>query len=396
MSNDRPSTGRDERPSADAVLERVRREAGTGARGRLRIYLGMAPGVGKTYAALMELQRRKARGTDCVIGYVETYGRPKTIEAMGDLEVIPRKKCQYKGVTVEEMDTEAIIRRRPAVVLVDELAHTNVPGCSKHEKRWQDVLELLDHGITVISTVNIQHLESLADIVESITGVPVRERVPDWVVDQADEIELVDMTPHALRQRIRHGNVYPRERVEQALRQFFREGNLAALRELALRKMATRAEQDLEHYMRQHGIDAIWPAGERVMVAIDDDPRSQYLIRRAYRRAQRQQSEWLAVFVETPSWVRASPEARARLEENLRLAEDLGAECIRVQGKDIAKTLVAIAHEKNIDSIVLGHSRHGVLHRLFKGSVVDKLLHLARDLDLHIVATDRNDGKRAP
>jgi two-component system sensor histidine kinase KdpD len=396
MATERSSTDRDERPTAEEMLERVRREAGAGARGRLRIYLGMAPGVGKTYAALMELQRRKARGTDCVIGYVETYGRPKTIEAIGDLEVIPRKKCQYKGVTVEEMDTEAIIRRRPAVVLVDELAHTNVPGCSKHEKRWQDVLELLEHGITVISTVNIQHLESLADIVESITGVPVRERVPDWVVDQADEIELVDMTPHALRQRIRHGNVYPRERVEQALRQFFREGNLAALRELALRKMATRAEQDLEQYMRQHGIDAIWPAGERVMVAIDDDPRSQHLIRRAYRRAQRQQSEWLAVFVETPSWVHASPEARARLEENLRLAEDLGAECIRVQGKDVAKTLVKIAHEKNIDSIVIGHSRHGMLHRILKGSVTDKLLHLARDLDLHIVATDRSDGKRAP
>lgn len=396
MATDRSSTDRDERPTAEEMLERVRREAGAGARGRLRIYLGMAPGVGKTYAALMELQRRKARGTDCVIGYVETYGRPKTIEAIGDLEVIPRKKCQYKGVTVEEMDTEAIIRRRPAVVLVDELAHTNVPGCSKHEKRWQDVLELLEHGITVISTVNIQHLESLADIVESITGVPVRERVPDWVVDQADEIELVDMTPHALRQRIRHGNVYPRERVEQALRQFFREGNLAALRELALRKMATRAEQDLEQYMRQHGIDAIWPAGERVMVAIDDDPRSQHLIRRAYRRAQRQQSEWLAVFVETRSWAHASPEARARLEENLRLAEDLGAECIRMQGKDVAKTLVKIAHEKNIDSIVIGHSRHGMLHRILKGSVTDKLLHLARDLDLHIVATDRSDGKRAP
>lgn len=391
MANDRPSTDREERPTADEMLERVRREAGAGARGRLRIYLGMAPGVGKTYAALMELQRRKARGTDCVIGYVETYGRPKTIEAIGDLEVIPRKKCQYKGVTVEEMDVDAIIRRHPAVVLVDELAHTNVPGCSKNEKRWQDVLELLEHGITVISTINIQHLESLADIVESITGVPVRERVPDWVVDQADEIELVDMTPHALRQRIRHGNVYPRERVEQALRQFFREGNLAALRGLALRKMATRAEQDLEQYMRQHGIDAIWPAGERVMVAIDEDPRSQYLIRRAYRRAQRQQSEWLAVFVETPSWAHASPEAHARLEENLRLAEDLGAECIRVQGKDIAKTLVKIAHEKNIDSIVIGHSRHGLLHRMFKGSVVGKLLRLARDIDLHIVATSRND-----
>ena len=396
MSDERRGNDREERPTAEEMLERIRREAGAGARGRLRIYLGMAPGVGKTYAALMELHRRKARGTDCVIGFVETYGRPKTIEAIGDLEVVPRKRCEYKGVTVEEMDTDAIIRRHPAVALVDELAHTNVPGCSRHTKRWQDVLELLDHGITVISTVNIQHLESLADIVETITGVPVRERVPDWVVDQADEIELVDMTPHALRQRIRHGNVYPRERAEQALRQFFREGNLAALRELALRKMATRAGQDLEQYMRQHGIEAVWPAGERVMVAIDDDPRSQYLIRRAWRLAQRQQSDLLVVFVETPAWGRASPEARRRLEEHCRLAEDLGAECIRVKADDVATALVRVVRERNVESIVIGHSRHGRLHELLHGSIVNTLLRLARDVDVHVVADRRrqSDGGR--
>lgn len=394
MNDERPGDDREERPTAEEMLERVRREAGAGARGRLRIYLGMAPGVGKTYAALMELHRRKARGTDCVIGFVETYGRPKTIEAIGDLEVVPRKRCEYKGVTVEEMDTDAIIRRRPAVALVDELAHTNVPGCSKHAKRWQDVLELLNHGITVISTSNIQHLESLADIVESITGVPVRERVPDWVVDQADEIELVGMTPHALRQRIRHGNVYPRERAEQPLRHFFREGNLAALRELALRKMATRVEQDLEQYMRQHGIEAVWPAGERVMVAIDDDPRSQYLIRRAWRRAQRQQSDLLAVFVETPAWAHASPEARRRLEEHFRLAEDLGAECLRIRADDVAAALVRVAHERNVESIVIGHSRHGWFQRLLHGPTVQRVLDLARDIDVHVVA-DRRAGRAA-
>ncbi|MCL6648650.1 MAG: universal stress protein [Chloroflexi bacterium] len=380
---------RDDRPTAEEMLERIRREAGSGARGRLRIYLGMAPGVGKTYAALMELQRRRARGTDCVVGYVETYGRPKTIEALDALEVIPRRQCQYKGVTVEEMDLEAILRRRPAVVLIDELAHSNVPGCSRHEKRWQDVLEILDHGITVITTLNIQHLESLADIVESITGVPVRERVPDWVVTQADEVELVDMTPHALRQRIRHGNVYPPERAERALQEFFREGNLAALRELALRTMATRVEQDLEQYMRQHGIEAVWPAGERVMVAIDDDPRSQYLIRRAWRRAQRQQSDLLAVFVETPAWAHASPEAKQRLEEHFRLAEDLGTECIRIRGDDVATALAQVAHEKNVDSIVIGHSRRSRLHELLQGSIVNKLLRLAGDVDVHVVAERR-------
>ncbi|HLI26386.1 MAG TPA: universal stress protein [Chloroflexota bacterium] len=385
----------DTRPSAEEMLDRVRRQAGAGARGRHRIYLGMAPGVGKTYAALMELHRRKARGTDVAIGFVETYGRPKTIEAIGDLEVIPRKRCEYKGVVVEEMDTDAILRRHPAVVLVDELAHTNVPGCSRHEKRWQDVLELLEHGITVISTVNIQHLESLADIVESITGVQVRERLPDWVVDEADEIELVDMSPHALRQRIRHGNVYPREQAERALQHFFREGNLMALRELALRKVATAVEQDLEEYMRRHAIDTVWPAAERVMVCVDAQPRSQHLIRRAWRRAQRQGSDLLAVFVETPAWAHATPEEKRRLEENLRFAEDLGAEVLRVPGADVAETLARVARERNVDSIVIGHSRHGRLHELLRGSTVHKLLRLARDVDVHIVA-DREPPTSQP
>ncbi|GBD12367.1 Sensor protein KdpD [bacterium HR24] len=392
MSHERPGGRREERPTPSEMLERVRREAGAGARGRLRIYLGMAPGVGKTYAALMELHRLKARGVDCVIGFVETYGRPRTIEAIGDLEIIPRKRCEYKGVTVEEMDVDAIIRRRPAVALVDELAHTNVPNCSKHAKRWQDVLELLDHGITVISTLNIQHLESLADIVESITGVRVRERIPDWVVDQADEIELIDVTPDTLRQRIRDGDVYPRERAEQALRHFFREGNLAALRELALRKMAARVEQDLEQYMRQHGIGAVWPAGERLMVAIDDGPRSQYLIRRAWRLAQRQQSDLLAVFVETPAWAHASPEAKRRLEEHFRLAEDLGAECIRVKANDVAAALAQVAREKNVDTIVVGHSRRSRLHELLRGAIADRLLRLTKDVDVLVVAERRHPG----
>lgn len=253
------------------MLERVRQQAAAGARGRLRIYLGMAPGVGKTYAMLMEGRRRQERGTDVVGALVETYDRPKTIEAIGDLEVVLRKRIPYKGVELEEMDMEAVIRRHPAVALVDELAHTNAPG-SKHEKRWEDVEELLDHGVTVISTLNIQHIESLADIVESITGVKVREHIPDRVVDQADEIELVDMAPHALRQRISHGNVYPPERAEQALHQFFREGNLTALRELALRRVAAAVETDLERYMREHEIQAVWPARERVMVCVDAKP----------------------------------------------------------------------------------------------------------------------------
>jgi two-component system sensor histidine kinase KdpD len=375
----------DRRPSAEEMLERVRRQAGAGARGRLRIHLGMAPGVGKTYAMLMEGRRRKERGTDVVVGYVETYGRPLTEQAIGDLEVLPRKKIEYKGVTLQEMDTDAVIRRNPQVALVDEMAHTNAPG-SKHEKRWQDVHELLDHGITIVSTVNIQHLESLADIVETITGAPVRERIPDWVVDQADEIELVDMSPHALRQRIRHGNVYPQERVEQALRSFFREGNLNALRELALRRVATTVEEDLEEYMRQHQIEAAWPAGERVMACVDARPDAQRVLRRAWRMANRLQADLLAVFVETPRWASASPEERRALEENLRFAEDLGAEIIRITGSDIASELVRIAREKNAGRIVIGRPTRRGLSLLLRGSTINKLLRLATDIDVQVVA----------
>src|ERR1700681_317345 len=375
----------DGRPSADEMLERVRREAGAGARGRHRVYLGIAPGVGKTYTALEELQRRKERGTDVVIGFIETHGRPKTAELAADLELVPRKKLEYKGVTVEEMDTDAVIKRHPALALVDELAHTNAPG-SKHEKRWQDVEDLLDAGITVISTVNIQHLESLADLVENITGVQVRERVPDRVLDGCDEVELIDMAPHALRQRMKHGNIYPPERAERALTEFFREGNLIALREMALRKVAQVCEQDLEAYMQQEGIDAAWSAGERVMVCLDDQAQAQNLMRRGWRLANRYKTELLAVFVETPGWASASPEAKRAIEENLRFAEDLGAEPVRVRGSDVARALMQIAHEKNVGAIVIGHSRHGRLHELLRGSVVQNLLRLAVDVDVHIVA----------
>jgi two-component system sensor histidine kinase KdpD len=372
------------------MLDRVRQEAGAGARGRHRVYLGIAPGVGKTYTALEELIRRKQRGTDAVIGFIESHRRPKTAELARPLEQVPRKQISYRGVVVEEMDTDAVIARHPAVALVDELAHTNAPG-SRHEKRWQDVDDLLAAGITVISTVNIQHLESLADIVENITGVHVRERVPDRVIDDADEVELIDMSPHALRQRMKHGNIYPPERAERALDSFFREGNLIALRDMALRKMAQVCEQDLEDYMHEHQIDASWSAGERVMVCIDAAPQSQNLSRRGWRMANRYRTELLAVFIETPRWASATPEQKRALEDNLRFAEDLGAEPIRIQASDVARALMQVAHEKNVGSIIIGHSRHGRLHEMVRGSVVQNLLRLAGDVDVHVVA-DR-DGR---
>jgi two-component system sensor histidine kinase KdpD len=367
------------------MLARIRREPGSGARGLLRIYLGMAPGVGKTYAMLLEGRRRKQRGTDVVVGFVETYGRPLTVQALGDLEVIPRKSVAYRGLTLEEMDTEAILRRKPAVALVDELAHTNAPG-SKHEKRWEDVEGLLEAGITVMSTVNIQHLESLADIVQAITGITIRERIPDRVVDEADEVELVDIAPGALRQRLRDGSVYPLERAQQALNNYFREGNLTALRELALRKVSTEVERDLEEYMRQHQIESVWPAAERVMVCVDDQPSANALVRRAWRQAHGLQSELIAVFVETPAWAHAAAETRRAVEDNLRFAEDLGAKVVRVGGTNVAATLAQVAREQNVGTIVVGHERHSRPYELFPGSVVVNLLRLVQDVDVHVVA----------
>ncbi len=378
----------DDRPTPEEMLELVRRQAGAGARGRLRVYLGMAPGVGKTFAMLQEGHRRKERGTDVVIGFVETYGRPHTIEAIGDLEIVPRKQALYKGVTLEEMDTDAVIRRAPAVALVDELAHTNAPG-SRHAKRWQDVEELLDHGITVITTMNVQHLESAADIVESITGVKVGERIPDQVVDQADEVELVDMSPHALRQRMRHGNVYPPERAAQALQRFFQEGNLAALREMALRKVSATVEEDLEEYMRAHSVETVWPAGERVMVCVGPKPTDQRAIRRAWQLADRLQSDLIAVFVETPGWASASPEAKASLEANLRLAEDLGASIVRVPGRDVGAELARVAHEQNAGHVFIGQSHRSRFWQILRSSVAGQLLSHTPDLDVTVVAERR-------
>jgi two-component system sensor histidine kinase KdpD len=374
----------DKRPTAEQMLEKVRLQAGAGARGRLRIYLGMAPGVGKTFAMLGEGRRRKERGTDVVIGYVETYNRPMTVQALGDLETIPRKKVEYRGVLLEEMDTDAIIARRPQVALVDELAHTNAPG-SKHEKRWQDVHEIMSHGITVISTVNIQHLDSLADVVQTVTGIPVRERIPDSVIDSADEIEVVDMSPQALRSRLRHGNVYPPERAQQALHSFFREGNLNALRELALRKVATTVEQDLEEYMREHQIQATWPAAEAVVVGVSESEGAPRVIRRAWRMANRFGADLIAVFVETNGWADAPPEKRRQLAENLQYAEDLGAIIQRVRGGNVPKAILQLARERNAGSIVIGKSEKGLLSRL-SGSTADAMVRAAKDIDVYVVA----------
>lgn len=370
-------------------------------RGRLRVYLAAAAGAGKTYAMLNEGHRREGRGTDVVVGYVETHGRPQTQAQLGDLEIMPRKQLSYRGVTLEEMDTEAIIARHPHVVLVDELAHTNVPG-SKHPKRYQDVLELLDAGIDVITTLNIQHLESLNDLVASITGVRVRETLPDWTLDQAEEVELVDISPHALRQRMRHGNIYPPERIEAALHNFFREGNLTALRELALKRTAEKTEAQLQQYMLDHGIAERWPASERVLVGFDHRPHTRQVIRDAWRLAHGLHADLLAVSIEAEGYrafigklvglLRYGQEARLqremarrRLEEHARFAEDLGAEVIRACGRDIAHTLVDIARKRQVTQIVIGQPARSRFEELIRGSITNRLLRLSSDIDIHLV-----------
>ncbi len=378
-------------------------------RGRLRVYLASAAGAGKTYAMLNEGHRRESRGTDVVVGYVETHGRAQTQAQLGDLEVIPRKQVSYRGVTLEEMDTEAIIARHPRVALIDELAHTNVPG-SKHTKRYQDVQEILDAGIDVVTTLNIQHLESLNDLVASITGVRVRETLPDRILDQADEVELIDISPHALRQRMKHGNIYPRERIDAALNNFFREGNLTALREMALRRTAEKTETQLQQYMTEHGIKGVWPASERVLVGFDHRPHTRRVIRDAWRLAHGLHADLIAVSIQPEGysalmgkligWIKYGGEAKRQREEALRrleehavLAEDLGAEVIRTSSHDIAQKLVEIARERQVTQLVLGQPARSPWEEFIRGSIVNRLLRLSTDIDIHLVPRSHEEEK---
>ncbi|MBV9691015.1 MAG: universal stress protein [Ktedonobacteraceae bacterium] len=370
-------------------------------RGRLRVYLGAVAGAGKTYAMLAEGHRRRARGTDVVVGYVETHGRPQTQAMLGDLEVIPRKKITYRGVTLEEMDTEAIIARYPQVALVDELAHTNVPG-SKYAKRYQDVEHVLDAGINVVTTLNIQHLESLNDLVASITGVRVSETLPDRILDQAEEVELIDISPYALRQRMRHGNIYPPDRIEPALNNFFREGNLTALREMALRRTAEKTEAQLQQYMSEHNISKIWPASERVLVGFDHRSHTRQVLRDAWRLAHGLHADLIAISIEPVGYLaftsrlimllkygknarRHREAALRRLEEHIVLAEDLGAEVIRMKSQDIARTLVQVANERQVTQIVLGQPVRSRWEEILRGSIINRLLRLSTDIDIHLV-----------
>ncbi len=368
------------------------------ARGRLRVYLGAAPGVGKTYAMLSEGHRRKERGTDVVVGFVECYGRPRTIALVDGLELVPRQTIPYRGTSFTELDTDAVIARAPAVALIDELAHTNIPG-SRNTKRWQDIEEILEAGIDVITTVNIQHLDSVNDVVEQITGIPQRETVPDEVVRRADQVELVDMAPEALRRRMAHGNIYAPEKIDAALSNYFRVGNLTALRELALLWLADKVDDQLDRYRADHGIAATWEARERVVVALTGGPEGDTLIRRAARIADRAKgADLFAVHVTTGDGLAgASP---ANLARQRTLIESLGGTYHQVVGDDIPQALLDFARGVNATQLVLGASRRGRIAQLFSRGVGVTTTAMSGAIDVHMVtheevAKSRSRPRRA-
>jgi len=353
-------------------------------RGRLKVFLGYAPGVGKTYTMLAEAQRRHARGEDVVIGYVEPHDRPETIVLMEGLDQVPTKKLEYRGKMLEEMDTAAIIARRPEWALIDELAHTNTPG-SAHEKRWQSVEEILDAGINVISTVNVQHFESLNDTVAQITGVQVRETVPDRLLDEAEEVVLVDITPEALVNRLNRGVIYAPEKVPQALANFFRRGNLVALRELSLRRTADEVDEDLTEFIQDHDVDKTWGATERVLVAVTPRQLGAKLVRRGYRLAKRMNGRFWVLYVRPPG-VALSDHEEQILRELTNLTLDLGGEPAEVVGANPAEEIVRFAAEHQVTYIVLGQSARSRFDEVVRGSIVTRIMHDTRNIDIVVVA----------
>jgi two-component system sensor histidine kinase KdpD len=374
-------------PGMPSFLDLVRQRE----RGKLKLYIGSAAGTGKTYRMLQEAHDLRRRGIDVVVGYVETHGRTETDAQIGSLEIVPRTQLQYRGVTLEEMDVDAVIVRRPQVALVDELAHTNAPG-SRNGKRWQDVLLLLDEGISVISAVNVQHLESLNDVVESTIGVTVRETVPDWVVAQADQVVNLDISAEDLRQRLRDGKIYRAEKIETALAHFFTDDNLSTLRELALREVASSVDRSREEHVRREELPVarIRKTVDRVMACLSSDPPlSRFLLRKASRIAGRLNSDWYCVYVQTPAEAadKIDTSLQRQLVENIQLAQSLGAEVVKLQGEDVAKSLLQFAAERGVTLAIVGQARRSRWYRLRRGNVVNRLLTGSGGLDVLVVST---------
>ncbi|KPH79628.1 sensor histidine kinase [Bosea vaviloviae] len=374
------------RPSPDALLESAERED----RGRLKIFLGAAPGVGKTYEMLLSGRARKADGVDVVIGVVETHGRQETEALVEGFEIIPRVSVAYKDRRLEEMDIDAILARRPALVLVDELAHTNVTG-SRHPKRYLDVQELLSAGIDVYTTLNIQHVESLNDVVAQITRIRVRETVPDSIIDRADDVEIIDLTPDDLIKRLHDGKVYLPRTASRAVENYFSPGNLTALRELALRRTAQRVDDQLLSHMQAHAIPGPWAAGDRVLVCIDEGPRGASMVRYAKRQADRLRAPWAALHIETPRSAGMAEPGKDRIAASLRLAEQLGGEAITLPGQSVASEVIRHAAANNVTHIVIGKPAKARWRELFEGSVSHELIRQAGDISVHVISGNERD-----
>jgi two-component system sensor histidine kinase KdpD len=350
-----------------------------------KLFLGYAPGVGKTFNMLSEGIRRHSRGEDVAVGIVETHGRKGIAELAEKLETVPRRKIEYKGTTFEEMDVDAILARNPKVALIDELAHTNIEG-SKHPKRYQDVLDLLDEGIDVLSTMNVQHIESLMPTVLDVTGIQVRETVPDWVMQKVNEIVLADLTPEALQTRMRRGDIYPLDRAERALGHFFRPGNLIALRELALQQVARAVDRSLESYLEKEGLGTNLALRERIGVCISSSPAAQYLIARAARMAQRIDAELYVIYVDIGT--DEAPEDQRSLAQNIRFGENLGGKIIRTTGENVAKEVAKVVRDKHITQVVFGRSAQKGLRKYLYLSAIHKFLRDAPPVDVHIVTQE--------
>jgi two-component system, OmpR family, sensor histidine kinase KdpD len=372
-------------PSPESLLAKLKAEK----QARLRVYLGAAPGVGKTYQMLEDTHQLKRQGVDVVVAVVETHGRVDTAGLISDLEQVPLSTIEYRGVTLKEMDLEAVIARRPAIAIVDELAHTNVPG-SKNHKRYEDVLELLEHGISVITAVNIQHIESLNDVVAQVTGVRVRETIPDYFIRRADEVVNVDVSVDTLRTRLRQGKIYGVEKIEQSLNNFFRKGNLTALRELALRQLAEDQDVKARKYRAQEGLEqATLP--ERVMVCMASRGSAKKLLRVGSRIAGRLADDWYAVYVETPREEpgRIDPQDFVALQENIRFAEGLGARVVKLKGRNVSDALIEFARREGITHVIFGQSARSRWNILLHGSIINRFLNEVREATVQVVPMDR-------
>jgi two-component system sensor histidine kinase KdpD len=383
------------RPDPDELLRRVAEEERRAVRGQLTLFFGAAPGVGKTFAMLEAAREERATGRDVLVGVVETHGRTETAALLEGLTVLPRRAVPYRGVTLQEFDLDAALARRPGLLLVDELAHTNAEGC-RHPKRWQDVEELLDAGIDVYSTLNVQHVESLKDVVAQITGVAIRETVPDSLLEQAHEIRLVDLPPDELLERLRDGKVYIPDQASRAVSSFFRKGNLIALRELALRRTAERVDAQMRQYKRDQGIEATWAASERLLVCLSWSPHSARVVRDASRMARGLHASWLAVYVETPGAIRLSAEDKAWLSENLRLAAQLGAEVVTVFDEKPAEAILRVARDRNVTKIVVGKPRALRRRDRIFGSFVDDVVKGSGAIDVYVTAGSSGPQETLP